>query len=469
MDPPDRPAPVPADQETSADPDAPAPYPEQTGRSVEGAPRPGQASGVAVAEPHPEYAVLWVPRTLLFLPRLALEVVDAPVRGFLWTYDRFQLRDRAYRIFFNEEGTVGLFPIALVESEFGVNLGARFISRDTFGRGEGLSARVSFGGRFNQIYTAELDSGDRFGDRFQLSLGGEYDVRPKDKFFGIGNADAVPDAENLDAFDRSLAVKSRFRQRVARATLAGQTRLWERLFVTPSVAYSWRSFRDSTAAADEEILTDNFMTGTLVGFEDGVSNVYPEVELRWDARESPSEFEPREMYSTGWLLGVFAGYRFGVGDDDRQYARYGLDVQRFFRLDEGPRLLALRAYAEGVTGELDEVPFVELPELGGALLLRGYDRDRFHDRALALVSAEYQWDLTELFSAILFVDAGRVHPSWSDFTLDDHRVGYGGAIELHTRMNFIARANIETSIDGGLFFNLSFDPVYDPKARAERK
>ncbi len=124
---------------------------------------------------------------------------------------------------------------------------------------------------------------------------------------------------------------------------------------------------------------------------------------------------------------------------------------------------------EGVTGELDDVAFSDLPRLGGPLLLRGYDQDRFRDRISTLATAEYQWHLQNTIYGYLFVDGGRVFESWSALELDGVRVGYGGGIQFTTKSIFVARAQLATSIDGGLFFSLSFDPSYKARARSEQR
>jgi outer membrane protein assembly factor BamA len=128
----------------------------------------------------------------------------------------------------------------------------------------------------------------------------------------------------------------------------------------------------------------------------------------------------------------------------------------------------LRVLAEEVRGAEDEIPFVDLPRLGGPTLLRGYTRDRFRDRAMALGSAEYQFDLGPLLSGFLFVDGGRVFPTLADVTAEGIRVGYGGGLQMQTIKSFVGRFNVASSVDGGIFLNLSFDPVYDPHARVER-
>jgi hypothetical protein len=102
------------------------------------------------------------------------------------------------------------------------------------------------------------------------------------------------------------------------------------------------------------------------------------------------------------------------------------------------------------------------------MLLRGYDRDRFRDRARAMGSAEYLFDVGAGWSAYVFSDAGRVYPRLEDARLEDIRVGYGGGLQYNSEKSYVGRFNVASSIDGGIFFNLSLDPVYDPTARVER-
>ena len=132
-------------------------------------------------------------------------------------------------------------------------------------------------------------------------------------------------------------------------------------------------------------------------------------------------------------------------------------------------MLALHVHGEGVTGSRDEVPFSELPRLGGSTYLRGYPLDRFRDRVAAFGSAEYSWDLSQWISANLFVDVGRVYPSLGELSLDHMRMGYGISIEAHDPDSFVLEGSIGSSVDGGLFLNLSFNPVYDLHDRVRRR
>jgi hypothetical protein len=464
------------DAATEGEPAAPGlklPSVEHTAADVARAPAPREASGVAVAAPEPRsHAALAVPRAVLYVPRGLNLLVSAPFRGGAWLYERYQLRDRWKAIFFNDTGTAGLYPVAFFETGFGLNAGARFIHRDLFGGGERMRVRASFGGQFQQIYALKLDSGDRLQrGRTRLELEAEYEARPKDRFFGVGNNDLVASVDMpIDPYASSIAVESRFRQTLGRITTGAVLGLAGPLSTRLSSAILFKRSGDSEDVRPEDRLLASYDPSALPTFEDGTTYLYNEIELRIDTRRAPTRFEPTPMPSTGWLLSGFTGLATSIDRAKANYVRNGIDLQGFVRLGQGPRLLALRLIGEEVKGSLDQIPFVDLPRLGGPLLLRGYQRDRFRDRVFALGSAEYQFDLSSnMLAGFLFVDAGRVFPGLEDLSLDDLRIGYGGGIQIHSDETFLGRLTIATSIDGDLEVYLSFDPVYDPKARVERK
>ena len=136
--------------------------------------------------------------------------------------------------------------------------------------------------------------------------------------------------------------------------------------------------------------------------------------------------------------------------DDRDRGHYSfdttrIDLQQFIPFWNETRVLALRVMAEHADGFGNaDVPFYLMPTLGGARLLRGYDRQRFRDRSALLLSAEYRYELNPFLMAALFYDAGQVAPDWEQFRLDDLRdaygfglrFGYSNAVALRTDIVF---------------------------------
>lgn len=458
-------APLPA-QPSEPQPAAPAPTAvpdEPTAADVQGAPRPGAESGRIVRPPPPESAGTWLGRRALIVPRAAFEIVVAPVRGGLWFFDRFEVEQRWRRWFFNDEGTFGVYPILALTSGYGVDVGLRAFHDDLFGQREQLSLRVGTGGRWSTILTGSVNTGDRLGDRALLEVQGRYERRPRERFFGIG--------DDEDSASPMTGTETKFREQVISVAGIGDFTLAEGLVLRASGAFADFDFAVAEDVDDPPpwLVYPEETMGTL---GQGFRQAYGELELRWDTRGHVTRWEPPAVFASGWLMSAFAGYTEPLGEDGttwEPYVRYGTDLQRFFRIGRGPRVLAARLYGEAVTAERDELPFTQLPVLGGRDLLRGYDLNRFRDRVAAMGSLEYIWDLSNVVSASLFVDAGRVYPSLDELTIDGMRVGYGIGLQAHTYRSFLVRAHLASSIDGDVFVNFSFDPVFEPIPRVERR
>jgi hypothetical protein len=424
---------------------------EPTAVDVTGAPLPGAESGrIDPGEPIDSTARK-VGRGVLFVPRLAVGTVFAPVRAGIWAYDRYQLKERYLDLFFNDARTFGVLPTATLESGYGFTFGAKLVHEDLFGGRERLRLRAATGGRFRQLATVALASGDRFGRRFGVELDGRFERRPHDVFYGIGDAGtSMPEA--------------RFRQQLARAALASELRIAGPLRIRASGALAdFELGRGDDGPAIDEL----YPAETMTGF-DGVRHGYLELEVAWDSRRHARPWEVAAIPATGWLVLAFGGRTIAL-DDNADYWRYGGDIQRFLRVGAGPRVVSARLYGEAVGGSLTEVPFTQLPRLGGATLLRGYSADRFRDRVAALGSIAYSWDISRALSTSVFVDAGRVFPSVRDVELSGLRLGYGVELEAHTARAFVMRIGLASSVDGGVFLDLAFDPVFDLSPRTERR
>jgi surface antigen Omp85-like protein len=411
--------------------------------------RPGEESGRLDETDPGDSTAREIARAVLWLPRTIVDVLLFPVRGGVWMYERYQLDDRFYRIFFNDARTIGVYPTATLESGFGVTLGGRFVDRDLFGQHEHFYLLAGYGGQFREVARTQLRSGDRLGDHFALELDGEYEQRPNDAFYGFGN---VTDA-----------AETRYHQRLARVAALADVRPLDGLHVVAAGALVDHIYGAGVSGTPIDAMYD---PATLVGWM-GERHAYAELELRWDTRRRGSEWDPRPELGTGGLASIYAGRLLAFDRSD--YWRYGVDLQYFAHLEAGPRVLIARAHGEAVGGALDTVPFADVPSLGGSSLLRGYPLDRFRDRIAALGSLEYRWDLGRSLEAGLFVDAGRVYSSVHDVTLDGMRVGYGTVLELHSDRGFVCEGSISSSIDGGLYFNLSLSPIFDVDPRVRRR
>ncbi len=190
---------------------------------------------------------------------------------------------------------------------------------------------------------------------------------------------------------------------------------------------------------------------------------YPTVENVFDSREIPGwqvqpdffrydgyvdfDFRDKPMYprSGGYYGARFSNYR------DRDFNRYDFrqwtfDGSQYIQLPNQYRVLALRAnvvMSDSDTGF--EVPFYYMPDLGGAIRLRGFREYRFRDENALLLSAEYRWEAWWAMDMALFVDAGKVARRKADIDFKDLEYGYGFGLRFHSSKALVARLDFAFS------------------------
>ena len=441
-------------------PPVPTPAP-LTAADVANAPGPGFESG-RTDQPVGDSFLRTLGRGALFAPKLVIDTALSPIYLTAWAEDRYHLDELYYRAFYNADRTLGVYPTGTYSSGFGLNLGAGFIAKDLAGEHESIAAQATTGAFLADSYQESLattiSSGARFG-WLELGIESSFDRRPDEPFSGIGNADLTTQpASGVDPRGTTTAISTRYRYQEARAAASASIRLTDAMHLRASEAITDHEF----AGSRDELPTDVvYSPRGLVGWS-GFANVYSELELRIDKRRRASQWEPAALHAEGWLVAAALGNSRDLGAN---LWRGTLELQQFWRIAQGPRLIALRFRTEAISGSLADVPFSELPALGGADFLRGYDYNRFRDRVAAVGSVEYVWDLAHWFAAALFVDVGRVYPSLADLSLDKMRVGYGVALEVFDDASFLCEASVASSIEGGLFLNVSFNPIYDARPR----
>ena len=159
------------------------------------------------------------------------------------------------------------------------------------------------GGSYRQSVSAQVDSGSRLGG-LVLGIGGNFDRRPSDPFYGIGNTDrgAAPQAPMDPA--SPVAFETFHRYQEARAFGSADVRLSPAIHATGSAALTDLRFAPSDTGIPIDQVYD---TASLAGFDHGVRHVYTELELRWDTRERVSKFEPIDLHAVGSLVRPFLG------------------------------------------------------------------------------------------------------------------------------------------------------------------
>jgi hypothetical protein len=207
---------------------------------------------------------------------------------------------------------------------------------------------------------------------------------------------------------------------------------------------------------------------------DGLSTTYLTMGLRYDTRDSQ-----HQPYS-GWRVGVVADATpwqsdGSVGAVLTAYGNVALRVPPLFHSggdlgEENPPTdtIALGFQVDTTVGDL---PFYDLPSLGGSATLRGYIANRFTDDSAWHAVAEYRfWVIPRGFrltrtiriervGLALFGELGTVAPSLGD--LPDTRIhaSYGVGLRIALERLAIFRADLGFSDEGTnltVAFGLSF-------------
>ena len=423
-----------------------------------------QVSGVEIPDNVEDHSVA---RVLLTPLRWTTMLVAAPFRGGAYVLDRYQLRDRIEQLLFSEDGTFGVYPTAFIESQLGLNVGLHVVDSDLFGHAEHFSAAASYGGEFQQAYEGTLTSGELLGAA-ALKARVSYQAWNRSSFFGIGNADLSPVMPAMiDALADDTAIHTRFGQHVTHGELLGSVAIMGPFTLGLAGSYTRRTFNDHAIVDEFERTVAAYDPASLVGYVDGADNLYGELSLTIDNRHYRTRYISRAAPSSGFWGSVFVGGAKGISGDPSRYLRYGGDLHRYLDLYHGDRVLILRARFEAVTANLDQIPFTDLPRLGGNEVLRGFEVDRFRDRVAALVSAEYDFPIHYGVYGYLFVDGGRVAHDIGDLDPSGIHVGYGGGFQIHTLNAFLFRAQIAHSGDG-TFLRLALDPLRDTRIKQRR-
>jgi outer membrane protein assembly factor BamA len=430
--------------------------------------RPERARCVAEGEERPN-PWLYPPRLLLAVPRLMIGTATEALVLLARVQDETHLVERAQEVFFNEERTFGLFPTAFYETGMGPNVGARLIARDLFGRGEGLRMRAGYGGPVRQIYEARFHSGARLPLRLNAGLG--YQRDDSRDFYGIGNADEVdPSAITapIDARTSGVAVETEYQRQLFEAGLGADVPLSGRSELY--VAHAIRFQRLGTIAPDDDgagtpQVSEIFTEESVPGIGRDLRIFGTRVGLRIDDRDDLRTDMPRALPGAGLRLDMWSSLEALASAPRAVYGRLGFDLQPFINLFRGDRVLRLRLRGVSVVGDLDEIPFVDLPMLGGSMLLRGYPTQRFRGQLSLLSTVEYRYPVQERLSVYLFVDGGRVYANFDEVSLSslkDSRLGFGGGIVFFNARVLLGRVQLASSIDGGFFVDIRFSPTDRP-------
>ncbi len=174
---------------------------------------------------------------------------------------------------------------------------------------------------------------------------------------------------------------------------------------------------------------------------------------------------------------------------DHEWTFVEFDASKYYSLGESEsahqRVVALNFWTgyspswdvqynnEGKQRAIGAPPYNEGATLGGFYKMRGYNQNRFHDKAAIYMTAEYRYTLKynpaadvkwlrflklDWFQLVGFVEAGRVAPEYTaNELLSDLKSDYG--VSLRTMMaGLVLRADIAVSDEGGSLWFMADHP-----------
>lgn len=466
-------APSPVATDTTAPADAPAPIAAAPSPVATDTPVPTRfdASTGAVARPdqargwdeppgiEDEDVALFIPRAVLFLPKLVIgAVLWLPEQGFKLV-DHYHLVERAERIlFFDDAHNIGWMPKVSYQSGYGPTGGAKVFHNSLFGHNESLWVSGVYGGRYTQGYRLVFNSDRTGGSRLWLDVQGRYEAEPGLLFGGIGIVERNATGSNLSPRDSNRLTflgQERALGLVRVGYTAGQRP--ELVKLGGSVILNHRELTGNSV--DKRQVASVYDTALLPGWDDHVNTLELQANLVADLRRNAG-LDTRGTYIEG-----FFG---GVPELDRYtYLHYGFEVAHTIDLYHATRLLRLRFALEAVEGEMKDIPFTDLPRLGGVNRLRGYREAQFRDARSSLASIEYQYPIHQSVRGQLFIDAGYVAEHYPDLVkLDRWKIGYGGGLIIGSESDVAIQFDI--AYGDGLHVYLSTDLAQAFDGRSEQ-
>lgn len=151
-------------------------------------------------------------------------------------------------------------------------------------------------------------------------------------------------------------------------------------------------------------------------------------------------FDTRDIVvnpSKGGYLELGSLFNTSLTGSEFSYNQYTIDARRYFQVHPNRHILAIQGLGRFTSGT---VPFMQLSQLGGATIMRGYYEGRYRDKNYLAAQAEYRLPIWWRFGAAAFAGVGDVAPSISKFTFSTLKPSYG--LGLRFMINESEKVNI---------------------------
>jgi outer membrane protein assembly factor BamA len=143
------------------------------------------------------------------------------------------------------------------------------------------------------------------------------------------------------------------------------------------------------------------------------------------------------------------------------FTKVDVELEQHVSFWKRQRVITLRAIAStALTADGHHVPFYLQSTLGGSRLLRGFVDDRFRDRSLLALQAEYGWDLSPFLSAVVFYETGAVATALRNIRSRDLRGDYGIGFRFGSARTVAFRTDVAFGSGEGTRLTMRFNHAF---------
>lgn len=290
--------------------------------------------------------------------------------------------------------------------------GLAYNHRNVFNTGAKFDISGQMGLRNRYRLQTRLTGLKCFNDRLTTDFLVWHRFLSDESFYGIGN-----DTKESDETDYGLK-QTRAEMRIG--THITDTILMNSWFGIDvnRITLGWDDDRPNMA--------DQYIEADVPGLGDKTTIARMHIEIRYNTLNRV------KRPTSGEILYLKGGVFRDVSTDNYGIWKISADYRRYIHLFRN-RTFIVRVSSERTdTLSGSEIPFYYLTQLGSEETVRGFTRDRFRHRDMAMMSLEYTYHIyRDVLDALVFIDGGQVAGNiFEDLSLNEFHSGYGTGLNV---------------------------------------
>jgi hypothetical protein len=291
-----------------------------------------------------------------------------------------------------------------------------------------LDVRGSMSLKRYKLAEAEFISPHLFHRRGELSVLGGWRDATQVAFYGVGTNTSTADRTDF-AFEQPFGgARLKFRPTRRFLTLVGGAEVARWSFKAPS----------GTSPSVDSLYTP----ATLSGLGIRTTYVHSQASVGFDWRPTAGYARRGGFYNV-------TAHDYTDNDSRFGFRRVDYQVTQHFPILRESWVISVHSQASTTFGKAGEqVPFYQLPSLGGGSNMRGFSTWRFRDRDSLLLQGEWRIMVNRFFDTAVFYDAGKVAGRVKDLDLSGMKKDYGFGARFHTPLATVLRIEVARSNEG---------------------